>query len=192
MDQTANTPAFDIPVVGQWLVCGNGSSLVVLQHQHLWRVLYQMFYLMMHSAHCIYSYMELYIMVKDKWDNERGNPLLPLCELLFPLNSKGCFIWTIQRPGWYIPQAFLHTSYGIRNSWIDPPEGISLMTHHTMSRCSSMTQCLAPVLSEADYRSHFSLLAVNGLRSVPSASSVHWYIIHWNCTHYKSEKYQWA
>ena len=112
-------------------------------------------------------------MVKDKWDNERGNPLLPLHGLLFQLSSKGGFICTIQQPGSYIPQAFLHTSCGIRNSRMDPPEGISLMTHHTMSRCSSMTQCLVPVLSEADYRSHFSLLTVNGLRSVPSTSSVH-------------------
>ena len=41
---------------------------------------------MMHSTHFIYSYM-----VKDHSDNERGNLLLPLHELLFPIIHQGVF-----------------------------------------------------------------------------------------------------
>ena len=38
-------------------------------------------------------------MVKDPSDSERGNPLLPLHELLFPINSNGSFICTIPQTG---------------------------------------------------------------------------------------------
>ena len=37
-------------------------------------------------------------MVKDHSDSERGNPLLPHM-LLFPINSKGSFIWTMSQTG---------------------------------------------------------------------------------------------
>ena len=46
-------------------------------------------------------YLRLYgigYMVKDHSDSERGN-LLPLHELLFPINSKGSFICTIPQTG---------------------------------------------------------------------------------------------
>ena len=48
-----------------------------------------MFYLTTHSTHFIYGYM-----VKDHSDNERGNPLPPP-KLLFPISSKGSFIFII-------------------------------------------------------------------------------------------------
>ena len=37
-------------------------------------------------------------MVKDHSDSERGNPLLPH-ELLFPVSSKGSFIFIIPQTG---------------------------------------------------------------------------------------------
>ena len=37
-------------------------------------------------------------MVKDHSDSEKGNPLLPH-RLLFPINSKGSFIFTIPQRG---------------------------------------------------------------------------------------------
>ena len=46
----------------------------------------EMFYLMTHSTHFIYSYMAS--------DSERGNLLPPLHGLLFPISSKGSFICT--------------------------------------------------------------------------------------------------
>ena len=54
-----------------------------------------MFYLMMHSTH---FYLWLYgigYVVKDHSDSERGNPLMPLCGLLFLISNKGYFICTI-------------------------------------------------------------------------------------------------
>ena len=53
----------------------------------------EMFYLMTHSTHFIYSYM-----VRDHSDSERGNPLPPH-RLLFPISSKGSFICTIPQTG---------------------------------------------------------------------------------------------
>ena len=52
-----------------------------------------MLYLTTHSTHFIYGYMAS-DMVKDHYDNEKGNPLPPH-RLLFPINSKGSFICTI-------------------------------------------------------------------------------------------------
>ena len=57
----------------------------------------EMFYLTMHSTHFSYGYM-VSDMVKDHTDSERGNPLPPH-GLLFPNNSKGCFICTIPQTG---------------------------------------------------------------------------------------------
>ena len=42
-------------------------------------------------------------MVKDHSDSERGNPLLTLHGLLFPIGSKGYFICTILQTGYHIP-----------------------------------------------------------------------------------------
>ena len=47
-------------------------------------------------------YLRLYgvrHMVKDHSDREKGNPLPPH-RLLFPINSKGCFICTIPQTGY--------------------------------------------------------------------------------------------
>ena len=49
----------------------------------------EMFILLMHSTHFIYSYM-----VNDHIDCERRNPLMPLYGLLFWISSKGSFICT--------------------------------------------------------------------------------------------------
>ena len=54
-------------------------------------------------------------MVKYHTDNESGNPLSPH-GLLFPINSKGYFIYTIPQTGYHIPRALFtpvveHWSY---------------------------------------------------------------------------------
>ena len=54
-----------------------------------------MFYLTTHSTHFIYGYM-----VKDHSDSEKGNPLLPHM-LLFLINSKSYFIYTIPQTGYH-------------------------------------------------------------------------------------------
>ena len=58
----------------------------------------EMFYLTTHSTHFIYTFYMASDMVKDHSDSEKGNPLLPH-RLLFPINSKGSFICTIQQTG---------------------------------------------------------------------------------------------
>ena len=50
-----------------------------------------MFYLTTHSTHFIYGYMASDIMVLS--DRDGGNPQPPH-GLLFPISSKGSFIWT--------------------------------------------------------------------------------------------------
>ena len=58
-------------------------------------------------------YLRLYgvrHMVKDHSDSEKGNPLPPH-RLLFPINSKGSFICTIQQTEWHIPRPLLHQSW---------------------------------------------------------------------------------
>ena len=106
----------------------------------------EMFYLMTHSTHFIYGYLEgrkegsvlfndaldtLYLrlygvsyMVKDRSDSERGNPLPPH-GLLFPINNKGSFIppshrqdSTYQGDLWYTSRGAL---VGSRNSSMGPP-----------------------------------------------------------------------
>ena len=67
-----------------------------------------MFYLTTHSTHFIYGYMAS-DMVKDHSDSEKGNPLPPH-RLLFPLNSKGCFICTIHDS---IHHSLCYTSRGV-------------------------------------------------------------------------------
>ena len=58
----------------------------------------EMFYLTTHSTH---FYLRLYgvgHIVKDHSDSERGN-LMPTHGRLFPINSKGYFIWTLPQTG---------------------------------------------------------------------------------------------
>ena len=57
------------------------------------------FYLTMHSTHFIYGYMAS-DMVKDHPDSERGNPLAPH-GILFPISSKGSFIWSHRQDNTY-------------------------------------------------------------------------------------------
>ena len=40
-------------------------------------------------------------MVKDHLNNEGGNPLSPLHGLLFPISSKGSFIYIIPQTGYH-------------------------------------------------------------------------------------------
>ena len=46
-------------------------------------------------------------MMKDHSDSERGNPLPPLHELIFLINSKWSFICTIPQTGYHIPRSLL-------------------------------------------------------------------------------------
>ena len=63
-----------------------------------------MFYLMMYSIQ-LYGIRD---MVKDHSDSKRGNPLLPVHGLFFPISRKGYFIGSIPQPGYYIPQPLLY------------------------------------------------------------------------------------
>ena len=80
-------------------------------------------------------------MVKDH--SERGNPLLPLHRLLFLISSKGSFICTIL-------DRIAHTLAFVRpvmEHWLEgeiAQWGIDPMTHHTMSRHSTMELNLDP------------------------------------------------
>ena len=58
----------------------------------------EMFYLTTHTTHFIYGLYGVRHMVKDHSDSEKGNPLLPH-RLLFLINSKGSFIYTIPQTG---------------------------------------------------------------------------------------------
>ena len=59
----------------------------------------EMFYLMTHSTHFIYGYMDgTRHMVKDHSDSERGNTLLPH-GLLFLISSNDSFMCTIPQTG---------------------------------------------------------------------------------------------
>ena len=58
----------------------------------------EMFYLTTYSTHFIYGYMASDIMVKDRSNSERGNPLPPH-GLLFPISSKCSFICIILQKG---------------------------------------------------------------------------------------------
>ena len=73
-------------------------------------------------------------MVKDHSDSERGNPLPPH-ELLFLINSKGSFIYTIPDSTY---QSLFYTSRGAlagrRNSSMGlPHEGLIQRTHRTVN-----------------------------------------------------------
>ena len=98
----------------------------------------EMFYLMTHSTHFIYSYMAS-DMVKDHSDSERGNLLLPH-GLLFPISSKGSFICIIPQTGWHIPLAFVTP---VADHWLEREiaqwvrhEGSIRRSNRTMSECS--------------------------------------------------------
>ena len=69
-------------------------------------------------------YLRLYgvkHMVKNHYDSEKGNPLLPH-RLVFLINSKGSFIFTIPQTGLHIPQLLLHQSWstGWNEKQLDP------------------------------------------------------------------------
>ena len=115
--------------VKPWAIL-NTKSLNIFKKWHLlktegWRK--NMFYLTTHSTH---FYLRLYGVdhkAKDHSDSERGNPLPPLNGVLFPISSKGYFIWA--HPAERIP----HTMAETVNSPLGPPWRIDPTTHRTMS-----------------------------------------------------------
>ena len=96
-----------------------------------------MFYLTTHSTHFIYGYMAS-DMVKNHWDSESGNPLPPN-ELLFPISSKGSFIFHRQ-DSTYRSRGSLA---GTKNSSMSSPWRINPTTHHTLRErsCHGATSC---------------------------------------------------
>ena len=67
-------------------------------------------------------------MTKNHSDGERGNLLLTLHGVLFPISSKGSFICIILQTGYPQTGYFSGTLAGSRNSSMDPPQGISSTT----------------------------------------------------------------
>ena len=55
-------------------------------------------YLTTHLSHFIYSYLASDL-VQDQSASKRGNLLLPLHGLLFPISSKGSFMCTMVQTG---------------------------------------------------------------------------------------------
>ena len=92
----------------------------------------------------IYSYL-----VSDTWYRithvVRENLLPPPHGLLFPISSKGSCIYAPSHLQDSTHHSLFYTNCGAldgtRNSSMGPPWGINLITHHTMSRCSTMKQC---------------------------------------------------
>ena len=87
-------------------------------------------------------------MVKDHTDSESGNPLPPH-GLLFPINSKGSFIWTIHRQD-STYHGLCYTSRGalagtINTSMGPPHEGFFYM-HHPTDRITHTTAFVTPVV----------------------------------------------
>ena len=75
----------------------------------------EMLYLTTHSTHFYLRIYGVRYMVKDHSDSERGN-LLPPHRLLFPINSKGSFIYTI-------PDRIAHTTAFVTpvvEHWLEP------------------------------------------------------------------------
>ena len=80
----------------------------------------EMFYLLMHSTHCILRLYGIRRMVKDHLHSKRGN-LLPPHGLLFPINSKDSFICTIPDRIVHIMTFVTPALAGRRNSSMGPP-----------------------------------------------------------------------
>ena len=76
-----------------------GISVPVATHSAFFKGRKEMFYLTTQSTHFVLRLYGIGYMVKDHSDSERGNPLLPLHGLLFPISSKGSFICTIPHTG---------------------------------------------------------------------------------------------
>ena len=77
----------------------------------------EIFYLTMHSTHFVYCYMASDVMVKDHSDSERG---IPPHGLLFPISSKGSFIYSIPHIGYAIITAVCLTKI-INPLFYSPP-----------------------------------------------------------------------
>ena len=98
-------------------------------------------------------YLRLYgvrHMVKDRSDSERRNLLPPLPGWLVLISSKGSFICIIphrraRTKVFVIPTGSL---VGTRNTSLSRPWGTEPITHHTMSRCSTIELHLAPCTRE--------------------------------------------
>ena len=82
-DRITHTTAFVTPVVEHWL------EREILQKGNV----------LFHETHLTF-YLRLYgvgLMVEDHSDSKRENPLPPFHMLLFPITSKGYFIYTIPK-----------------------------------------------------------------------------------------------
>ena len=100
-----------------------------------------MFYLTMHSTHFIYGYMASNIRKKTT-QNKRGNLLLPLHGLLFPISSKGLlFAPSHRQNSIYHGNCYTcRAMAGMRFSSMGPPWGIDPTTRRTMNgRATSAT-----------------------------------------------------
>ena len=64
---------------------------------------------------CINRLYDVGHVVKEYSDRDKGNPLLLLHGLRFPLSNKGSFICIILQTGKYIPRSLLHQLWRI--SW---------------------------------------------------------------------------
>ena len=103
-----HTTAFITPVVEHWL----RKEVKVLFNDAL-----STFYSRLYDVARI---------IKDRSDNERGNPL-PTHGLLFLFSSKGSFICAIPQTG---------SLAGMRNSSMGPPRRIDPTTHRVISERS--------------------------------------------------------
>ena len=65
-------------------------------------------------------------MVKDHSDSERGNPLPPH-GLLFPISSKGYFIYIIPQTGYHIPHTTAFVTPVVEH-WLE--REIAQWVHH--------------------------------------------------------------
>ena len=85
------------------------------------------FYLTTQSTHFILQLYGIRHMGKDHSDSEKGNPLPPH-RLLFPISSKGSFIFTFHRQD-STYHSLCYTSRGAlagtRNSSMGPPHDVS-------------------------------------------------------------------
>ena len=84
-------------------------------------------------------------MVKDHSDSKKGNLMPALYKLLFSISSQGSFLCTTPQGSTY--HGLCYTSQGAlavtRKHTMGPLCQIDLMTHHTMSGCSTTELYLA-------------------------------------------------
>ena len=82
-------------------------------------------------------------MVMVHSDGEGGKPLSPLIGLLFPVSSKGSFVYNIPQRGDHIPQPLLHQLW--RTGW---NEKYLLLLHGESRPWSSTSRFIQKVLNQ--------------------------------------------